>query len=189
MIGGTQPSAELVERLRTTINLHAREDFGVFEYRGVEYPSYIRDGNAACFIAPVAAHFCNGTGYDVGSGKWPVQIEAVTIGVDILNGGNAMQLPGRVVDFVFSSHCLEHLDDPIAALKHWMSRIRNEGTLFLYLPHPDMEYWRPENNLKHRHIWYPERMEEIFLALGLRHVVRSERDGYWSFFIAGQVHR
>jgi SAM-dependent methyltransferase len=39
------------------------------------------------------------------------------------------------VDAVFSSHCLEHIEDACAALMAWWSLIKPGGHLVLYLPH------------------------------------------------------
>ena len=154
----------------------------LFHYKNSTYPTYLREGNACQFITPVAQHFCKGRGLDIGAGKWPLP---GAIPVELKDGGDAMDLPAGPFDYVFSSHCLEHLADPIAALEHWKTRLTEGGVLFLYLPHPDMEYWRPENCRKHRHSWAPERMAQIVKALGFKNVIHSERDMAWSFCVTG----
>ena len=88
-------------------------------------------------------------------------------------------------DYIFSSHCLEHLRDPVSALENWKSHIKDGGVLFLYLPHPDMEYWLPQNNRKHLHSWYPEDISKIMEDLGYDNVIHSERDMFWSFSVVG----
>lgn len=55
------------------------------------------------------------------------------------------------VDYVFSSHCLEHLNDWVRVLDYWISKIKIGGTLFLYLPHHSQKYWAPWSNKKHIH--------------------------------------
>jgi SAM-dependent methyltransferase len=42
------------------------------------------------------------------------------------------------VDFVHSSHCLEHLNDPEVALKHWLRVIKPGGYLIATIPDEDM---------------------------------------------------
>lgn len=157
---------------------------GIFHYKGNRYPEFIKHGNACQFIAPVAVKFCQGRGLDIGAGKWPLPGATP---IDIINGDDAMALPDGPFDFVFSSHCLEHLQNPVAALEHWKSRLRPGGVLFLYLPHPDMEYWLPQNNRKHLHAWYPEQMHRLIEDLGFKDVIRSERDLAWSFAVVGFV--
>ena len=154
----------------------------IYEYKGKIYPEYLKQGNAAQYITPVAEKFCIGRGLDIGCGDWPL---SWAMPVEKRHGGDAMQLPEGEYDYVFSSHCLEHLVDPIKALNHWKSRIRKGGVLFLYLPHPDMEYWLPQNNSKHLHQWRPEEMAKILIDLGFHNVMHSERDMAWGFSVVG----
>lgn len=109
------------------------------------------------------------------------------VSIDLTSGQDAMNLPIGAFDYVFSSHCLEHLVNPVAAIEHWQSRIRPGGVLFLYLPHPDMEYWLPQNNRKHLHSWLPSQIEKLLIDLGFVDVLVSERDLAWSFASVGFV--
>jgi SAM-dependent methyltransferase len=153
----------------------------LFEYRGNLYPDYIRNGNACQFVAPIAAHFCKGMGLDVGCGKWPLP---GSVPIELKDGsGDAMDLPWGPWDFIFSSHCLEHLADPIGALMHWKDSLRPGAPVFLYLPHPDMQYWRPQNCRKHLHSWTPEAMAQIMRDLGFVDIIHSQRDLAWSFTV------
>lgn len=154
----------------------------LFEYKGDLYPSYLRDGNAMRFIEPTALQFCQGRGVDVGCGKWPLPGAEP---VELTNGGQAYELPGSDYDFVFSSHCLEHLHDPVKALEHWRDRLKRGGVLFLYLPHPDQKYWRPQHCRKHLHSWMPAQMALILMDLAFVNVLQGERDLAWSFACVG----
>ena len=154
----------------------------IYEYKGSLYPEYLKHGNAKQFIEPVALKFCDGVGLDVGCGKWPL---ADAIPWDIECGLSAYNLPPGDYDFIFSSHCLEHLDNPIQALIQWKESIKRGGVLFLYLPHPDMEYWLPQNNRKHLHSWHPKDIVKILVDLGYKNVIHSERDMMWSFSVVG----
>lgn len=158
----------------------------IFEYKGRLYPDYIKHGNACQFIAPMALQFCRGHGLDVGAGQWPLPR---SIPIEASEGLDAMALPEGPFDYIFSSHCLEHLPNPVAALEHWITRIRPGGVLFLYLPHPDMEYWLPQNNRKHLHVWQPADMAKMLRDLGLNGVIHSERDLAWGFAAVGFVPR
>jgi SAM-dependent methyltransferase len=154
----------------------------IYEYRGCLYPEYLKHGGASRLIEPVALHFCRGDGLDVGCGQWALP---GAVGIDLKNGTDALNLPGGPFDFIFSSHCLEHLTNPVQALEHWAGRLRPGGVLFLYLPHPDMEYWLPQNCRKHLHQWWPEDMEDLVRDLGFVDVIRSDRDLAWSFAVVG----
>lgn len=153
----------------------------LFEYRGVLYPEYLKHGNGMQHIAATAAHFCKGRGVDVGAGKWPLP------GAQAVDNEfySATFLPSEDWDYIFSSHCLEHLPDPISALEHWLKKLRFGGTLFLYLPHPSMVYWRPQNCRKHLHSWHPAQMADIVRDIGFVDVIHSERDLAWSFAVVG----
>ncbi len=152
----------------------------LFEYRGQLYPSYLKEGNGCQHITATALHFCKGVGLDVGAGKWPLP---GAIPHDRNGSLDAMELPHGQFDYVFSSHCLEHLHNPVAALEHWRSRLKAGGVLFLYLPHPDMTYWQPQHCRKHLHTWAPAQMAQIVRDLGYENVIHSERDLAWSFAV------
>lgn len=154
----------------------------IYEFEGDLFPEYIKDGNASGFIQPVALAFCQGKGLDIGAGQWPLPGATP---IDISSGGDAMALPEGENDFVFSSHCLEHLADPVAAIEHWKTRLKTDGTLFLHLPHPSMTYWRPQYNRKHKHLFWPLDTSEMVRSLGFYNVINSERDMYWSFSVVG----
>ena len=159
----------------------------IFEYNGKKYPEYIRTGDAVGHIEKIASHFCKGKGLDIGGfygwslpGAIPINI------ADSILDYDAYKLPDySSLDYVFSSHCLEHLVDPIKAIEYWYSKLRKGGVLFLYLPHPDMEYWKPENNRKHLHSWQPKEVADMLETLKFNDVIHSERDFYWSFSVVG----
>ncbi len=150
----------------------------LYEYDGALYPSYLKTGNGSQHIAATALHFCKGVGVDVGAGKWPLP---GAIPVDRIEGGDAMEFPAEGLGYVFSSHCLEHLADPVSALEYWKGKLKPGGVLFLYLPHPDMTYWRPSRCRKHLHSWSPAQMADILRDMGFVDVIHSERDLAWSF--------
>jgi SAM-dependent methyltransferase len=156
----------------------------IFEYKGRIYPDYIRKGNAAQFVLPYALQLCQGKGLDVGAGRWPLPGATP---VELADGGDAMSLPEGIYNYIFSSHCLEHLANPVAAIEHWKTRLAPGGVLFLYLPHPDMEYWLPQNNRKHLHAWQPKDVARLLSDLGFENVIHSERDLAWGFSVVGFV--
>jgi SAM-dependent methyltransferase len=60
--------------------------------------------------------------------------------VDIVAAGHELPLADKSVDFVFASHVIEHVPDPIAALLEW-KRVAREY-LFLVVPHRDRTFDR-----------------------------------------------
>lgn len=161
----------------------------LFDYRGERYPEYLKHGNAMQFIAPTALQFCKGRGVDVGAGKWPLPGAVVVERGPGYEHSSVVNLPeafgdGRW-DYIFSSHCLEHLENPVAALEHWKTRLRRGGVVFLYLPHPDMAYWRPQNCRKHLHLFWPKDVAKMLTDLGFVDVIHGERDLAWSFAVVG----
>lgn len=60
-------------------------------------------------------------------------------------------LPDGAYDFVLSSHCLEHLANPLAALREWQRVTRDGGHLLLILPDPQgtFDHRRPLTTIGH----------------------------------------
>lgn len=157
----------------------------IFEYKGKVYPSYIRTGNAASYVIPFAKEFCKGDGLDIGGFFEWIFPGALPINILIEDEWDAYNLPDRKYDYIFSSHTLEHLPDCVRALECWKKHLKSDGVLFLYLPHPDMEYWLPQNNRKHWHSFYPKDIHKLLKDLGFTYVLSSERDLYWSYSVVG----
>lgn len=156
-----------------------------YTYKGKVYPSYLKGGNACSYVAAFAKEFCRGDGLDVGGYlDWTLPgARAVNVTND--DGYDAYNLPEGPYDYIFSSHTLEHVPDYVRALRTWKAALKPGGVLFLYLPHPDMEYWLPQNNPKHLHLFHPADVEKLLLDLGFPTVLRSERDLYWAFSVVG----
>lgn len=127
------------------------------EFKKNVYPAFQAKGNAAQFAIPFAKHFCQGKGYDIGFGKEEWKLPG-SIGIDesLQNDYDANYLPEKGVDYIFSSHCLEHVTNWVETLEYWISCIKPNGILFLYLPDLSQVYWRPWHNRKHRHCFTPE---------------------------------
>lgn len=160
-------------------------DERVYLYKGDLYPDYLKRGNANKFIEPFAKELCKGNGLDVGGvGDW-VFPGARAINITSDDEWNAYNLPDGKYDYIFSSHTLEHLPDYVKAIICWQEHLTDDGVLFLYLPHPDMEYWLPQNDRKHLHSFRPEEMHKLLENLGFKCVFHSERDLYWSFTVVG----
>ena len=88
--------------------------------------------------------YCQGAGLDLGCHGDKIRTSA--IGVDF-SPVSCVNIVGDVrdlhyfrddaLDYVFSSHCLEDLDDTEGTLREWFRVLRPGGYLVLYLPHRD----------------------------------------------------
>ena len=156
-------------------------------YDGVKYPEFQSHGNASQFAIPFAKHFCSGVGYDIGCCKKEWSFPGSTpIDLEFDDPYHADNLPEENVDYIFSSHCLEHVDDWVATMDYWYTKLKDGGVLFLYLPHYDQKYWRPWNNRKHKHSLTVEIIKDYMSDKGYKNIFYSQRDLNHSFMIVGE---
>lgn len=160
---------------------------------GQELPEWVANGNHAQYIIPFATQVCKGIGLDIGGNNRHWALPNAKIVDPVYNPMyDAMNLPKNPFkdgfDYIFSSHCLEHLPNWKSTISYWTSQIRIGGTLFLYLPHEDCLYWRPENmpNKKHLHKFNPAVIVKELQHLGYKNIFASERDLAWSFAVFGE---
>jgi hypothetical protein len=158
----------------------------LFEKR---YPDFLNCGNAAEFIKCKAKRYLKARFVDVGCSAWPIPNG---IPVDTGNRTLIEDAPDNMYAGVFSSHCLEHIENWNTELVLWHRVIRPGGVMFLYLPHPRAEVWHAHTGswVKDNHVWNPEPVElVIFLkeVLGM-HIIEytSRRDPLWSFHIVAR---
>jgi SAM-dependent methyltransferase len=156
-------------------------------YQVYRYPKFQTEGFSSQFCWPFAQRFCKGVGYDVGCGRqeW-VLPGARGIDLNFKDGYDAYNLPDGEVDYIFSSHCLEHLPNWIDALDHWTSRLKKNGVLFLYLPHYDQQYWRPWNNRKHIHALTFELIKDYLESRKYVNILHGDRDLNHSFTVVAE---
>ena len=137
-------------------------------------------GNEAGKIRHVVVPYTRGHGLDLGCGPfkaWPhfISVDNHDEWGDLdwrpdIEGDCtdlAMFADGGL-DFVFSSHLLEHLDDTEAALREWWRVIRPGGHLVLYLPHKDFypNIGEKGANPDHRHDFTLMDTEAIMRRIG-----------------------
>lgn len=160
-------------------------------------------GSEASKIAPFIVPYTRGRGLDLGCGDdkpFPH-----FIGVDsgrIFGQGRGENVVTDIVDlsmfasasmdFVFSSHALEDIEDTVGALTEWWRVIKPFGHLVLYLPHKDFypNVGQPGANPAHRHDFMPrdiiEAMRTVCEATGTAAdmLENEERSGglEYSFF-------
>lgn len=138
------------------------------QHAGHKYPAFQASGNAARFVKEFALEICQpdiNTGYDIGFGNedWKFHPKAIGIDINQENGYHADNLPAIQVDYIMSSHLLEHVPNYVNTLEYWHSKLKLGGVLFLYLPDMDTQsYWRPWSNRKHVTYLNPEIIERYF---------------------------
>jgi len=159
----------------------------ILTYKGRDYPHFQAEGNASQFAIPFAKHFCKGYGIDVGCNRqeWCFP-GAIGVDLNFKDGNTAYSFEYKDLDYVYSSHCLEHLPDWVTALDYWTANLKPGGVLFLYLPHYNQEYWRPFNNRKHIHMFSVESIRDYMIDRGYINVFHSDRDMNDSFMIVGE---
>lgn len=114
----------------------------------------------------------------------PVNIVALADELPLLDGS---------VDFVLTSHVLEHMWRPVAAIREWARVTRSGGYVFAIIPHPDRTFdrgrpptplaeilgrtGRPPPPQDHVNVFRPETIAAVFAAAGgLRIVEIQEPD-------------
>lgn len=150
------------------------------------YPKFQSEGNASQFAIPFAKHFCKGVGVDVGCNRseWCFP-GAIPVDPLLNEMTHAMNLGVSDLDFIYSSHCLEHLDSWVEAVVYWTSCLKKNGVIFLYLPDYSQTYWRPWNNKKHKHIIHKEHVTDLLKKLEYTTTISSEIDLNNSYIVVG----
>ena len=60
--------------------------------------------------------------------------------MDIVSPGDQLPLEDSSVDFVISSHVIEHFPDPIKALSEWYRVVKPGGYLYIIAPHKERTF-------------------------------------------------
>lgn len=152
----------------------------------VLYPGYLQKGNGLAFCLEHAKLYCQGKGIDIGAGDWPYPGARA---IENTEDENAFSILERdnALDYIFSSHCLEHLNEWRQALLEWVRVCRPGGYIYLYLPHPAAELWHKQK--LPFHVWNPtpQIVIEALEKLGCDIVDSSFfPDAYLSFYIVAR---
>lgn len=87
---------------------------------------------------PLEKSIVTGSGIDIGCGPDPL-----TLGIrkfDLADGdaNHITRFVHEQFDFVYSSHCLEHMTNPLSALQEWWQLVRPQGHLIFIVPDEDL---------------------------------------------------
>jgi len=157
------------------------------------------EGNESGKIRHKIVPYTSGKGLDIGCGPWKAWPHFISIDAkeewvnldwspDIKMDGTLLDIfAAGSMDFVYSSHFLEHVEDTEATLREWWRVIKPGGYLVLYLPHKGFypNIGEPGHNPEHKHDFLPEDIVRVMERVGSWDLVenedRNERDEY-SFF-------
>lgn len=148
------------------------------------YPDYLKKGAMSESVKFLAKKYCQGKGLDIGGGKWPLPGARV---IENNSDENAYKIKEKneSLDFIFSSHTLEHLENWQQALREWHRVLKPNGILFLYLPHPCCQMW--QKGVLKQHKWNPDPYNlSNFLEKNLKMKIIEISflpDGYLSFVV------
>lgn len=81
--------------------------------------------------------YLTGNGIDVGCGDDPLKVDSGSVVAFDLKDGNAQYLngiPDLSFDFLYSSHCLEDLDDVEAGIANWSRVVKYGGYVYIVVP-------------------------------------------------------
>ena len=81
--------------------------------------------------------YLRGSGIDIGAGPDPLLIPDGRVRAWDLADGDAQLMAGvadATYDFVYSSHCLEHMRDVEESLRNWVRILKPGGFLYVVVP-------------------------------------------------------
>jgi len=79
-----------------------------------------------------------GKGIDIGCGLDPILPSARPFDIKDGDANVITQYINEEYDYVFSSHCLEHMRNPSEAIQEWWKLVKEEGHLIFTVPDEDL---------------------------------------------------
>lgn len=90
------------------------------------------------FMGERLTRYLRGEGIDIGCGNAPILPNVTPFDLTHGDANYVSRYVDRQYDFVFSSHCLEHLYDPRLSLADWYQIIKPGGYLIVLVPDEDL---------------------------------------------------
>jgi SAM-dependent methyltransferase len=146
--------------------------------------------------------YMSGKGLDIGyagylCGTLPILPDA--IGIDRTTpgyDGKTLPFSSNSLDYIYSSHTLEHIDDYIGTLREWYRVVKEDGYLIITVPHRDL-YEKKMNkpsryNGDHRRFYTPasflREIEESFEPNSYRIRLLQDDDSGYDYNIPPEKH-
>ena len=95
-------------------------------------------GKTKLFIGEKLKPWIQGEGLDIGCGNDPILPTVQPFDLPHGDANHITQYVKKSFDFVFSSHCLEHMHDPMAAVEGWYQLVKPGGYLVIIVPDEDL---------------------------------------------------
>jgi len=90
------------------------------------------------FWGPKILTLLEGSGIDIGCGPDPILPGVRRFDQEHGDANRVSAYVNEKFDFVFSSHCLEHMKDPVLSLADWWSLVKPGGHLIILVPDEDL---------------------------------------------------
>jgi SAM-dependent methyltransferase len=127
---------------------------------------------------PLEWSVLRGTGIDIGCGPDPVTSEVRKFDVEDGDANEITKYVREIFDFVYASHCLEHMHQPKEALLEWWKLMKPGGHIFFIVPDEDLyeqgifpSRFNPDHKatftVSKRESWSPVSLNVLDLALSL----------------------
>jgi predicted SAM-dependent methyltransferase len=101
-----------------------------------------------------------GTGIDIGCGDDQILPSCIPWDIDQGDAHDLAGIDNESLDYVYSSHCLEHLADPRRALLRWWEVLRPGGRMLFIVPDEDLYEqgtWPSRYNSDHKVTFTPHK--------------------------------
>ena len=83
----------------------------------------------------------------------PFKYKGKELGKQYINDATDLnKIPDGKYDFLISSHCLEHVANPIKALKEWNRVLKDGGLMVLVLPNPEFTFDHKRKKTDFQHV-------------------------------------
>jgi SAM-dependent methyltransferase len=102
---------------------------------------------------PLEHGVLQGEGIDIGCGPDPVLPNVMPFDLAHGDANEILRFVHRKFDFVYASHCLEHMLDPRKAIGQWWELVKPGGALFVIVPDEDLYeqgFWPSRFNRDHK---------------------------------------
>jgi SAM-dependent methyltransferase len=117
-----------------------------------------------------------GEGLDIGAGADPIVPGVRTFDQAQGDANRIDEYIHQQFDFVFSSHCLEHMLDPWDALARWWKLVKPDGHLIVIVPDEDLYeqgYWPSLFNEDHKHTFTLNERSWSPVSINVRKLIES----------------